>query len=133
LALDSRRRAQRRHAPGPSTASAAQRSTAVPVDDHEVVGIVPAALARWRHSTLSPTGDRYPPPIRRITNVIALTVALYGFAAWAYVAAVALAQPNTLPWQLTHLAKWPRTDTFGELSFVVSCVAFVVYGLTRER
>jgi hypothetical protein len=83
--------------------------------------------------TPSPGGARYPRPIRRIVNVLALAVALYGLAAWAYVAAVALAEPNTLPWQLTHLAKWPRTDTFGELSFVVSFVAFVVYGLTRER
>jgi hypothetical protein len=93
---------------------------------------MPPTLACWRGFYPSPKGARYPFPIRRITNVIALTVALYGFAAWAYVAAVALVLPNTLPWQLTHLAKWPRTDTFGEVSFVVSLLAFVVYGLTRE-
>jgi flagellar biogenesis protein FliO len=38
-----------------------------------------------------------------------------------------------LPLQLTHFAKWPRTDTFGELSFVLSFVAFVAYRLTREQ
>ena len=54
------------------------------------------------------------------------------FAAWAYVAAGALFQPRTLPWQLTHLASWPRTDTFGEVSFAVSFGSFLVYrGLGR--
>jgi flagellar biogenesis protein FliO len=71
--------------------------------------------------------------MRRVYNSIFLAVALYGFAAWVYVAATALAQPQTLPLQLTHFAKWPRTDTFGELSFVLSFVAFVAYRLTREQ
>jgi hypothetical protein len=67
-----------------------------------------------------------------VINAVALAVALYAFAAWVYVAAVALALPNTLPWQLTHFASWPRTDTFGEASFVVSFMAFVIYRLTRD-
>jgi hypothetical protein len=69
--------------------------------------------------------------MRRVTNALALAVALYGLAGWAYVAAVALARPQTLSWQLTHLARWPRTDTFGEVCFVVSFVAFIAYRLTR--
>jgi hypothetical protein len=71
--------------------------------------------------------------VRRIVNVVALGVAVYGFAAWVYVAVVALVEPNTLSVQLTHLASWPRTDTFGETSFVASFVAFLVYKLTGER
>jgi peptidoglycan/LPS O-acetylase OafA/YrhL len=67
----------------------------------------------------------------KIVNAIALTVSAYAFAAWVYVAAVALVLPQTLPWQLTHFAKWPRTDTFGEISFVVSLVAFFVYRMTK--
>ena len=70
--------------------------------------------------------------MKRLFNTLALTLAIYGFAGWAYVAVVALALPNTLPWQLTHLASWPRTDTFGELSFAVSFVAFIAYRLTRD-
>lgn len=65
-------------------------------------------------------------------NAIALAIAAYGFAAWVYVAAVAIVLPNTLSWQLTHLASWPRTDTFGEISFVVSFASFIVYRLTRS-
>jgi hypothetical protein len=69
----------------------------------------------------------------RIVNVVALAFAVYGFAAWVYVALVALILPRTLPLQLTHLASWPRTDTFGEISFIVSFVAFITYMLTRRR
>jgi hypothetical protein len=70
--------------------------------------------------------------MRRVFNAVALALSVYGFAAWTYVAAVALAQPQTLSWQLTHLTNWPRTDTFGEASFAVSFVAFIAYRLTRE-
>ena len=70
--------------------------------------------------------------MKRLVNILSLTVAIYGFAAWAYVAVVAVALPYTLSWRLTHLAPWPRTDTFGEISFVVSLLAFVAYQVTRE-
>ncbi len=61
-------------------------------------------------------------------------LALYAFAAWVYVALVALIEPQTLPLRLTHLSKWPRTDTFGEMSFVVSFVAFWLHTvLNRQR
>jgi hypothetical protein len=70
--------------------------------------------------------------MKRLINTLALALALYGFAGWAYVAAVSLAAPRTLSLRLTHLASWPRTDTFGEAAFAVSFVAFVIYGLTRS-
>lgn len=69
--------------------------------------------------------------VRRRINAFALAIAIYGLAAWAYVAAVAIVLPWTLPWRLTHFTSWPRTDTFGEMSFVASFVAFVIYRLTR--
>jgi hypothetical protein len=72
------------------------------------------------------------PMLRRLLNTIFLAFAIYGFAAWVYVAAVALALPQTLPWQLTHLVSWPRTDTFGEASFAISFGAFIAYRLTRS-
>jgi hypothetical protein len=71
--------------------------------------------------------------MRRYVNAVALATAVYGFAAWVYVACVALILPRTLPMQLTHLLPWPRTDTSGEISFVASWVAFVVYRLTRPE
>jgi hypothetical protein len=70
--------------------------------------------------------------MRRIVNACALAVAAYGFAAWAYVAANALITPWTLHLPLTHLARWPRTDTFGAACFAASFIAFVIYLLTRR-
>ena len=70
---------------------------------------------------------------RRVVNVVALAIAIYAFAAWVYVAAVALgATPERFRGNLPTSASWPRTDTFGELSFVISFVAFIVFGLTRR-
>lgn len=70
---------------------------------------------------------------RVLAIVTCRALALYGFAAWVYVALVALIQPSTLTWQLTHLSKWPRTDTFGEISFAVSFVAFWLYTVLHRQ
>jgi hypothetical protein len=61
------------------------------------------------------------------------TVALYSFAGWAYIAANAVAHPESLPWPLTHLAGWPREDTFGVLCFGVSFLAAVAARLLEGR
>jgi hypothetical protein len=60
------------------------------------------------------------------------TLALYGFAAWVYIALVALVHPYTLGWQLTHFASFPHEDTFGETSFVVSFISYFTYTFLRE-
>jgi len=70
--------------------------------------------------------------MKRVVNVFALAFAVYGFAAWVYVAAVAIILPYTLSWRLTHLLSWPRTDTFGEMSFLASFIGFIVWRFTRE-
>ena len=68
---------------------------------------------------------------RRVALVASLTLAVYGFAGWVYIAVVALVHPYTLGWQLTHIAKYPHEDTFGETCFVVSAVSFFAYKLLR--
>lgn len=69
---------------------------------------------------------------RRIALGASLTLAVYGFAGWIYIALVALVHPRTLGLQLTHFAKYPHEDTFGELCFVISLVNFFVYKLLRS-
>jgi len=69
---------------------------------------------------------------RRIALVTSQTLALYGFAGWVYVALVALVHPYTLGLQLTHFAKLPHEDTFGETCFVVSMISFFIYRLLRS-
>jgi hypothetical protein len=64
--------------------------------------------------------------------VASKTLAVYGFAGWAYIALAALLHPGTLGLQLTHFARFPHEDTFGEISFVVSLVSFFVYNLLRS-
>jgi hypothetical protein len=66
---------------------------------------------------------------RRIALGASRTLALYGFAGWVYIVVVALVEPNTLGLQLTHFAKFPHEDTFGEVCFAVSVVSFFVYDL----
>lgn len=62
-----------------------------------------------------------------------LTLAIYGFAGWAYIAMNAVVHPQTLPMPLTHFASWPREDTFGAVSFLVSMISFFIWTLIRER
>ena len=62
---------------------------------------------------------------RRIALVASLTLALYGFAGWVYIALVALVHPRTLGLQLTHFTKVPHEDTFwGNLLRGVGCELF---------
>jgi hypothetical protein len=70
--------------------------------------------------------------VRRFVLALTRTVALYAFAAWSYVALVAVFLPKTLGFQLTHFSKLPHTDTFGEVSFVVSLASYFVYRMLIE-
>jgi hypothetical protein len=66
-------------------------------------------------------------------QALTLTLAVFGFAGWVYIALVALVHPHTLGLQLTHFARYPHEDTFGEMSFVVSLVSFFVYQLIKDE
>lgn len=69
---------------------------------------------------------------RKVAIVTTRTLAIYGFAGWAYIALVALVHPYTLGLQLTHFAPYPHEDTFGEISFAVSLVSYFIYSLLRS-
>jgi hypothetical protein len=60
-----------------------------------------------------------------------MVVAFYSFAGWVYIAANAVSHPQSLPWPLTHLASWPREDTFGAVCFGVSLVTAIAAVLVR--
>lgn len=70
---------------------------------------------------------------RRLIVEATRALALYGFLGWLYIAVVALVRPDTLGWQLTHLASFPHEDTFGEASFVVSLISFFFFNLLRDQ
>ena len=69
----------------------------------------------------------------KIIKALSLTLFIFGLLGWLYIAAVALVHPDTLSVQLTHFAPWPREDTFGEISFVVSFISFFVWNLVKEK
>jgi len=69
---------------------------------------------------------------RRFVQASALTLAVYGFAAWVYVAISAIVAPETLHLPLTHFTRWPRQDTFGAASFAVSLLGFLTHQLLRN-
>jgi hypothetical protein len=69
----------------------------------------------------------------KIIEAVSLTLFVFGLLGWLYIVVVALVHPETLPLQLTHFALWPREDTFGEISFVVSFISFFIWNLVREE
>jgi hypothetical protein len=57
------------------------------------------------------------------------TVRLFGFLAWAYIAANSMTHPVTMKIHLTHLANWPHENTFGATAFLSSLIAAVLLSL----
>ncbi|MHB1334865.1 MAG: hypothetical protein ACYCXQ_02745 [Candidatus Humimicrobiaceae bacterium] len=71
--------------------------------------------------------------MRKIVKAASFTLFVFGILGWLYVAAIALVHPETLKFQLTHFAPWPREDTFGILSFVVSFISFFIWNMVRDN
>ncbi len=60
------------------------------------------------------------------------TTAIFGFAGWFYIAENAVFHPETLALPLTHLANFPREDTFGVICFVISFLSLFSYMLIKD-
>lgn len=69
---------------------------------------------------------------KKFFKALTLTLSVFGFSGWVYIAMNAVFHPQSLSWPLTHLAPYPREDTFGILCFAVSMVSFFVWNLLRE-
>jgi hypothetical protein len=68
----------------------------------------------------------------KLIRSLSLTLFVFGLLGWLYIVLSTVFHPATLSVQLTHFAKWPREDTFGEFSFVVSFVSFFIWNLTKK-
>lgn len=64
---------------------------------------------------------------------LTLTLFVFGFAGWAYIAMNAIFHPVSLSWPLTHLLPYPREDTFGIVCFALSAVSFFIYNLIKDK
>jgi len=69
---------------------------------------------------------------RRFFQALTLTLFVFGFAGWIYIVINSEVHIQTLGKQLTHFAKWPHEDTFGEMCFAVSFISFFAYQLLRD-
>jgi hypothetical protein len=68
----------------------------------------------------------------RILRALSLSVFIFGFAGWVYVAGNSWFHPESLSWPLTHLLPWPREDTFGVACFAASFASFFIWSLIRS-
>jgi hypothetical protein len=60
---------------------------------------------------------------RDVVQAALEVIAVFAFAAWAYIALNAVFHPQSLSWPVTHLAGWPSEDTFGIACFALSFTA----------
>jgi hypothetical protein len=71
--------------------------------------------------------------MKNIVKAASFTFFIFGLLGWLYIFAVALVHPETLSIQLTHFAPWPREDTFGIVSFIVSFISFFIWNLVKDN
>jgi len=71
--------------------------------------------------------------MKKLTRSISLTLFVHSFAGWFYIAENAVFHPETLPLRLTHLAPWPREDTFGIACFAISIISLFVWDRSRDK
>lgn len=69
----------------------------------------------------------------KLIKALSFTLFVFGFAGWVYIVISATFHPETLSWQLTHFAPWPREDTFGIVSFAVSFISFFIWNLVKDN
>ena len=70
---------------------------------------------------------------KKILKALSLSLFVFGFAGWVYIVINSEVHIQTLGKQLTHFAKWPHEDTFGEMCFAISFISFFVYQLLRDE
>ncbi len=69
----------------------------------------------------------------RFAKALSFTLFVFGFGGWFYIAENAVFHPDTLSLPLTHLAPFPREDTFGAISFGVALIACFCWRFLSEK
>ena len=70
---------------------------------------------------------------RCIAKSFFLTTAIYGLLGWLYIVLNSAVHSETLAMPLTHFLPYPREDTAGEVSFVVSFFSFFIWHLLSSE
>ena len=68
----------------------------------------------------------------QIARSLSLTFFVFGLLGWLYIVLNSAVHMETLSMPLTHFLPFPREDTAGEISFVVSLVSFFCWNMLKE-
>jgi hypothetical protein len=71
--------------------------------------------------------------MKKFMLALSFSVFVFGFGGWIYIAENAVYHPETLSLPLTHVASFPREDTFGIICFGVSFIALFTYRYLKEE
>ena len=69
----------------------------------------------------------------KILESLFLTLFVFGLLGWMYIVLSTIFHPQTLPIQLTHLLPYPREDTAGIISFIVSFFSFFAWNMVKDE
>ena len=69
----------------------------------------------------------------KIIKAAAFTLFVFGLLGWLYIVLNSAIHPWTLAMPLTHFVPFPREDTAGGISFVVSLVSFFIWSLVKDE
>lgn len=69
----------------------------------------------------------------KILKALFRTLFIFGLLGWIYIVINATFHPWTLDMPLTHLLPFPREDTFGAISFLVSVVSYFFWNLVKDE
>ena len=69
----------------------------------------------------------------KIIKAASFTLFVFGLLGWLYIVLNSAIHPWTLAMPLTHFLPFPREDTAGETSFVVSLISFFIWNLVKDE
>ena len=69
----------------------------------------------------------------KVIRAASFTLFVFGLLGWLYIVLNSAVHMETLSLPLTHFLPFPREDTAGEISFVVSFVSFFVWNMVRDE
>jgi hypothetical protein len=69
----------------------------------------------------------------KVIQALSLTFFVFGLLGWMYIVLNSEIHMQTLSLPLTHFLGYPREDTFGSISFLVSMISFFVWNLVKNE
>jgi hypothetical protein len=69
----------------------------------------------------------------KIFRSLFLTLFVFGLLGWLYIVLNSAVHPETLSMQLTHFLPYPREDTAGIISFLVSMLSFFIWNSVKQE